>query len=147
MTMLDDAIAVLSVRIPVRARDLLKTAAVARGATVQHLVGILVERFLAEDGQRAPDLAAVLVALRRGAPKLRARGVRGLCVVGAVAQGRARPGSGVELLCAFEAGERMSLVSVASLRAELSALVGAPVELTEWDGAADGCGGDAVRAL
>jgi predicted nucleotidyltransferase len=99
------------------------------------------------DGQRAPELAAVLVALRKGAPALRARGVRGLCVVGAVARGQAQPGSGVELLCSFEPSARVSLVGWASLRAELSALVGAPIELAEWDGAADGCGVDAVRAL
>jgi predicted nucleotidyltransferase len=60
---------------------------------------------------------------------------------GAVALGEARPGSGVELLCEFEAGARVSLVGMASLRAELSALVGAPIELAEWSGA------DAVTAV
>lgn len=140
--------AVLSVRMPARSRDLLKAMAAARGETVQDLVGGLVERFLAEDGRRAPELAATLGALRTaGAPALRARGVRGLWVVGAVARGEARPGSGVELLCEFEAGARVSLVGLASLRAELSALLGAPVGLAERNGADGGCDGDAVRAL
>ena len=138
---------VLSVRLPARARDQLKAAAAARGETVQGMVGTLVQQFLTVDGQRAPELAAVLVVLRKGAPALRARGVRGLCVVGAVAQGQAQPGSGVELLCAFDPGASVSLVGWASLRAELSALVGAPIELAEWDGADEGCGADAVRAL
>ena len=135
--------AVLSVRLPAPTRDRLKAAAAARGETVQGLVGTLVERFLVEDGRRAPELAAVLGALRAGAPALRARGVRGLWVAGAVALGEARPGSGVELLCEFEAGARVSLVGMASLRAELSALVGAPIELAEWSGA----DAHAVRAL
>ncbi len=139
--------AVLSVRLPAPARDRLKAAAAARGETVQGLVGALVERFLAEDGRRPPELAATLGALRAGAPALRARGVRGLWVAGAVARGDARPGSGVELLCEFEAGARVSLVGLASLRAELSALLGAPIELAERSGADGGCDGDAVRAL
>ena len=142
--------AVLSVRLPSPSRDRLKAAAAARSETVQGLVGTLVERFLAEDGRRAPDLAAALGALRAGAPALRARGVRGLWVVGAVAGGEARPGSGVEIECEFEPAARVSLVGLASLRAELSELLGAPVEFAErggTDGAGEGCDGDAVRAL
>ena len=139
--------AVLSVRLPGPARDRLKAAAAARGETVQGLVGTLVERFLVEDGRRAPELAAVLGALRAGAPGVRERGVRGLWVSGPVARGEARPGSVVELQCEFEPGARVSLVALASLWAELSRLLGAPVELAEWSGADDGCNGDAVRAL
>jgi hypothetical protein len=77
MTMSTSIPAVLSVRLPSPARDRLKAAAAARGETVQGLVGSLVERFLAEDGRRAPELAAVLGALRAGAPGLRRRGVQG----------------------------------------------------------------------
>jgi len=140
--------AVLSVRLPAPARDRLKAAAAARGETVQGLVGTLVERFLTDDGRRAPELAATLVALRAGAPELRARGVRGLWIAGAVVRGAALPGSAVELLCEFEPGARVSLVGLASLCVELSALVGAPIELAEWSGAdGDGCDGNAVRAL
>jgi uncharacterized protein len=142
--------AVLSVRIPAPSRDRLKAAAAARGETVQDLVGGLVERFLAEDGRRAPELAAVLGALRAGAPSLRERGVRGLWVFGSVARGEARPGSDVELMADFEAGARVSLVGLASLRAELSELLGAPVELAERGGAdvgGAGYDGDAVRAM
>ena len=140
--------AVLSVRLPSPSRDRLKVAAATRGETVQDLVGTLVERFLAEDGRQAPGLAAVLRALRAGAPWLRTRSVRGLWVVGPVARGDARPGSGVEIECEFEPGARVSLVALASLWAELSELLGAPVALAERGGASDRCGdGDAVRAL
>lgn len=112
---------------------------------MQGLVGELVERFLVEDGRRAPALPAVLGALRAGAPGLQARGARALWVSGPVARGDARPGSDVDLLCEFEPGARVSLVGLASLRAELSRLLGAPVALAERDG--DGPDGDAVRAL
>ena len=140
--------AVLSVRLPAPARGRLKAAAAARGETVQVLVGSLVERFLAEDGRRAPELARVLGALRAAGPGLRARwGVRGLWVAGAVARGAAEPGSAVEFECDFEPGARVSLVGLASLRAELSRLLGAPVALAERDRADDGPGGEAVRAL
>ncbi len=141
--------AVLSVRLPSPSRDRLKAAAAARGETVQGLVGALVERFLAEEGRRAPELAQVLGALRGAGPALRGRwGVTGRWVFGSVARGGARPGSDVDLLCEFRPGARVSLVGFASLRAELSALLGAPVELAERGGA-DGGGwdGDAVRAL
>ena len=142
--------AVLSVRLPAPARDRLKAAAAARGETVQGLVGTLVERFLAEEGRRPPELAAVLGALRNGAKAVRARGVRGLWVVGSVASGDARPGSTVALECEFEEGARVSLVALASLRAELSGLLRAPVDLAERGSTAgedrDGRH-DAVRAL
>jgi predicted nucleotidyltransferase len=123
--------AVLSVRLPSPSRDRLKAAAAARGETVQGLVGALVERFLAEDGRRAPELAQALGALRAGAAGLRARGVRRLWVAGAVARGCAAPGAAVEVLCEFEPGARVSLVGLASLRAELGALLGAPAALAE----------------
>ena len=144
--------AFLSVRLPAPARDRLKAAAATRGETVQGLVGGLVERFLAEEGRRAPDLGAVLGALRAAAPGLRGRGVRGLWVFGSVARGEARPGSDVDLLCEFEAGARVSLVGLASLRAELSELVGAPADLSERGALRPAAAGeaaerDAVRAL
>ena len=152
MTLSATVPAVLSVRLPAPSRDRLKAAAAARGETVQGLVGGLVERFLAEEGRRAPELAAALGALRSGAGGLRGRGVRALWVVGAVARGEARPGSAVELVAEFEQGARPSLVGLASLRAELAALLGAPASLAERaalrPGAArDAAERDAVRAL
>lgn len=139
-------------RLPAPARDRLKAAAAARGETVQGLVGALVERFLVEEGRRPPELAAVLGALRAGAPELRRRGVRDLWVVGPVARGEARPGSGVDLVAEFEAGARVSLVGLASLGAELSDLLGAPVGLIERNAlrsaaARDAAERDGVRAL
>lgn len=124
--------AFLSVRLPPATRDRLKAAAAVRGETVQGLVGGLVARFLAEDAV-APDLAGVLGRLRGRADALRARGVASLAVFGSVARGEARPGSDVDLLAEFDPAVRLSLVGLASLRAELSDLLGAPADLVEGD--------------
>ncbi len=123
--------AVLSVRLPTPARDRLKVAAAARGETVQGLVGDLVERFLSEESRRPPDLAAVLGALRAAASNFRMRNVRALWVYGPVARGDAQPGATVELLVEFEPGARLSLIGLASLKADLSAALAAPVHLVE----------------
>jgi predicted nucleotidyltransferase len=123
--------AFLSVRLPAAERDRLKAAAAARGETVQDLVGSLVRRFLAEEGRRPPGLAAALGALRARVDALRARGVAALWVFGSVARGDAGPGSDVDLMADLDPGARLSLVGLASLRAELSDLLGAPADLVE----------------
>jgi len=122
--------AFLSVRLPQATRDRLKAAAAARGETVQGLVGSLVERFLAE-GSRTPDLASVLEVLRARAPSLQQRGLAGLWVFGSVARGDARPDSDVDLMAEFDPGTQLSLVGLASLRADLSDLLHAPADLVE----------------
>jgi predicted nucleotidyltransferase len=123
--------AVLSVRLPEATRDRLTAAAAARGETVQKLVGNLVERFLAEQDRAPPALGAIMDKLRAHAQTLRARGVTGLWVFGSVARGEAHPDSDVDLLAEFAPGTRLSLVGLASLRAELSDLLGAPADLME----------------
>ena len=123
--------AVLSVRLPAVSRDRLKMAAAARGETVQDLIGGLVQHFLTVETRRAPELAATLGALRGRAGRLRERGVAGLWVYGAVARGEARPGGAVDLLVEFAAGARLSLVALASLRAELAEALGTRAELVE----------------
>jgi predicted nucleotidyltransferase len=123
--------AVLSVRLPAVSRDRLKMAAAARGETVQDLIGGLVQHFLAEETRQAPELAATLGALRARAGHLRERGVTGLWVYGSVARGEARPGEAVDLLVEFAADARLSLVGLASLRAELAETMGARADLVE----------------
>ncbi len=122
--------AFLSVRLPPTTRDRLKAAAASRGQTVQALVGGLVERFL-EERQGPPTLAAVLATLRPHAAALAARGVAELWVFGSVARGEASPDSDVDLLVEFAPGARPSLLGLASLRAELSELLGATADLVE----------------
>jgi hypothetical protein len=75
-----------------------------------------------------------------------------LWVVGPVARGEARPDSGVDLMAEFEVGARVSLVGLASLRAELSDLLGAPAGLAERSAlrsaaVLEAAERDAVRAL
>jgi len=123
--------AFLSVRLPQATRDRLKAAAAARGQTVQGLVDSLVERFLAEETRQAPDLATVLRTLRAQAEPLKQRGIIGLWVFGSVARGDARADSDVDLLAEFAPGAHLSLVGLASLRAELSDLLGASADLVE----------------
>jgi predicted nucleotidyltransferase len=123
--------AFLSVRLPPVTRDRLKAAAASRGETVQGLVGSLVERFLDEEAGAAPTLAAVLGHLRRKADHLRTRGIASLSVFGSVARGDAQLGSDIDLLVDLDPTMPLSLVGLASLRAELSELLAAPVDLVE----------------
>ncbi len=143
--------AFLSVRLPGATRDRLKAAAAARGETVQKLVGNLVERFLAEDRRGPPDLAGILRTLRHHGAALRQRGVIGLWVFGSVARGEAAADSDVDLLAVFDPAARLSLVGLASLRAELSDLIGAPADLVERDAlrpaVRDAAEREAVRVL
>lgn len=125
--------AFLSVRLPETIRDRLKAAAVARGESVQGLVGSLVERFLAEEERTAPDLATIMGKLRSHAEDLRHHGIIGLWVFGSVARGDAHSGSDVDLFAEFDAGAHLSLVGLASLRADLSDLLGVPADLVERD--------------
>jgi predicted nucleotidyltransferase len=121
----------LSVRLPEATRDRLKAAAAARGKTVQGLVGSLVEQFLAEEDRKAPDLATALGVLRGHAGLLRERGVTGLWIFGSVARGDAGAHSDIDLAAEFAPAIPLSLVRLASLRAEISDLLGAPADLVE----------------
>jgi predicted nucleotidyltransferase len=123
--------AVLSVRLPETTGDRLKAVAAARGETVEGLVGGLVECFLVEAERPPPALGTVLGMLRAHASALRERGVTGLWIFGSVARGEARADSDIDLLAEFDPAARLSLVGLASLRAELSELLGAPADLVE----------------
>ena len=120
--------AFLSVRLPPAVRDRLKERAAAGGETMRHLVGRLVERFLSEDGP-APNLARVLATLRSDRCWLNERGIQGLRAFGSVARGEAGPDGDIDLFASFDPGSNLSLVGLASLRAELSDRLGAPVDL------------------
>jgi predicted nucleotidyltransferase len=133
MSASQSAPAFLSVRLPEATRDRLKAAAAARGETVQGLVGTLVERFLAEEDRHPPALGPVLAKLRAHAATLHARGVNGLWVFGSVARGDAHGGSDIDLFVDVDPAAGLSLLGLASLRAELSDLLGAPVDLVERD--------------
>ena len=69
--------------------------------------------------------------LRSQTEGLRHRGVIGLWVFGSVARGDAHLGSDVDLIAEFDPDAGLSLVGLASLRADLSDLLGAPADLVE----------------
>lgn len=71
--------------------------------------------------------------LRSHAEGLRRHGVTGLWVFGSVARGEAGLGSDVDLIAEFDTAAPLSLVGLASLRADLSDLLGAPADLVERD--------------
>jgi predicted nucleotidyltransferase len=127
-----DRAAFLSVRLPPEVRNRVKAVAAARGQTVQDLVGGLVTHFLAEQDRKPPALAAILTRLREHEVGLRRRGIAGLWVFGSVARGEARPESDIDLVAEFDPAARVSLTGLASLRADLADLLGAPVDLAEW---------------
>lgn len=122
--------AFLSVRLPPAVRDRLKASAAARGETVQGLVGSLVERFLAEDSS-VPELARILTMLRAEAPRLTQCGITGLWVFGSVARGEAHSGSDVDLFATFDPTAKLSLVGLASLRADISERLGVMADLVD----------------
>lgn len=123
--------ALLSAGLPEAERDQLKAAVIVRGETVQELVGQPAKQFVAEESRAARSLDVVLDRLCAHVQALRNRGVVRLWVFGSVARGDARPDSDVDLLADFDPAIPLSLVGLASLRAELSDLLGAPVDLVE----------------
>ena len=124
--------AFLSIRLPPEVRNRVKAAAAARGQTVQDLVGGLVEHFLAEQDRKPPTLAVILTRLREHEAALCRRGIISLWVFGSVARGEARLDSDIDLVAELDPAARVSLTGLASLRAELADLLGAPVDLAEW---------------
>jgi predicted nucleotidyltransferase len=123
--------AFLSVRVSDDVRNRVKAIAAERGAKLQDLVGGLIERFLAEEERRPPELGDVLRRLREHETRLRDRGVDALWVFGSVARGEARPDSDIDLAVDFTAGAEPSLLTLAGLKDELGAALDRPVDLGE----------------
>lgn len=119
------------VRLAGPVHDRLRIAASARGQTVEALVGTLVDGFLAGEGRAAPALGEVITRLRQHAETLSRRGIAALWVFGSVARGDARPDSDVDLLAEFGPGASKTLIGLASLRAEITEMLGVHADLVD----------------
>ncbi|MBV8841951.1 MAG: nucleotidyltransferase family protein [Bryobacterales bacterium] len=73
----------------------------------------------------------VLAALRVHERELREAGVLRLALFGSMVRGEQRDDSDIDLLAAFDATRRLSLLDIVGIELRLSDLLGRPVELVE----------------
>jgi hypothetical protein len=77
------------------------------------------------------DREHVLAALRAHERKLKQAGIVRLSVFGSTARGDQRPDSDVDLLAAFDATRRISILDIAGMELDLSEILGCKVDLLE----------------
>jgi predicted nucleotidyltransferase len=77
------------------------------------------------------DREQVIALLRGHESELRAAGVIRLSLFGSTARGDHRPDSDIDLLAAFDATRRISLLGVAGIERQISRMLGRAVELVE----------------
>src|SRR5436190_23574383 len=73
----------------------------------------------------------VIAVLREHEPELKAAGIVRLSLFGSTARGDRRPDSDIDLLAAFDQTRRISLLDVAGIQIQLSALLELTVDLVE----------------
>lgn len=122
----------LSFRVTAATRDRVKLVAARRGESLQAVMGRAVDRLIAEEDRRRPTLSHSLRRLRSRQAELRKRGIARLWIFGSIARGDARRESDVDLVVEFNPAASVSLTAFARLREDLSAILGAPVDLVEW---------------
>jgi uncharacterized protein len=77
------------------------------------------------------DREQVIAVLREHEVELRAAGVVRISLFGSTARGDQRSDSDIDLLAAFDATRRISLLDVAGIEHRISRMLGRPVELVE----------------
>lgn len=73
----------------------------------------------------------VIATLRRHEPELRASGILHLALFGSAARGEQGQESDVDLLAAYDANRRISLLDIVGLEMGISAMLGRKVDLIE----------------
>lgn len=104
-----------------------------RGVSVQELMDNLLDQLVATEENAVPSLLKTVAALRAHEDELRKRGIRQLYVFGSVARGSAQPSSDIDILVDFEPTVRVSLVTLGSLTAYLTAVLGRAVDIGDRD--------------
>lgn len=122
--------AFLSARVPLVTKRRLKEIAARKGATIQELVGELVQELIERESREAPSLAEVIVRLRKAKPRLNKKGISHLYVFGSVARGEAHEDSDIDLAAEFGRSESLSLTGLAAIRSDLERLLGFKVDLS-----------------
>ncbi len=126
-----DDVAFLSVRLPGETKRLVKEIAARKGASVQDVIGGLVDDFIARESRARPSLAEAVNRLRGAKARLRAHGVAHVDLFGSIVRGEADSGSDIDLVVEFKQRRGMSLSKFASLRAKLEDILGYQVDLAE----------------
>ena len=126
-----DDFAFLSIRVPKETKLSIKQIAVDRGATVQDLVGGLVDGFIARESRDIPSLADAVNRLRGAKAGLEDLGVAHIDLFGSIVRGEAHGGSDIDLVVEFVQRRGMSLSKFASLRSKLEDILGYQVDLAE----------------
>lgn len=116
-------------RLPAGLRERLQAFAVARGESVQDVVGRAVARLLDEEAREPPQLGAGLRRLREAEPVLREAGMTGLWVFGSVARGDAGPDSDVDVAIDLDPQQLVSLFTLAALKKTVETQLGIKVDL------------------
>ena len=127
---MDDA-AFLSVRVPRETKRFIKQIAARKGASVQDLVGGLVDDFIERESRARPSLAEAVNRLRGAKATLREHGVAHIDLFGSIVRNEADPESDIDIVVEFKQRRRMSLSKFASLRAKLEDILGFQIDLAE----------------
>ena len=126
-----DDVAFLSVRVPTGTKRLIKQIAARKGASVQDLVGGLVDDFIERETRARPSLAEAVNRLRGAKPELRGLGVAHIDLFGSIVRDEAHGGSDIDLVVEFKQRRGMSLSKFASLRSKLEDILGSEIDLAE----------------
>ncbi len=104
-----------------------------RGVSVQELMDKLLDQLVAAEENTVPSLHKAIAALRAHEEELHKRGVRQLYIFGSVVRGDAQPISDIDILVDFEPTARVSIITLGSLTAYLTAVLGHAVDIGDRD--------------
>ena len=104
-----------------------------RGVSMQELMDKLLDQLVATEKDAVPSLHKAVATLRAHEDELRKRGVRQLYIFGSVTRGDAQPSSDIDILVDFEPTARVSIITLGSLTAYLTAVLGRAVDIGDRD--------------